>query len=148
MLARSCRYRLVLSRLRAVLRAVCRRVLDVRASRERGDGINRRGETVSTATRGPCVGSTPCVAWGDDFSYQWTEGTWALVLGYGSLYNHARPASVRYEHDTTHLVMRYVALRDISAGEELTIDYAPHGGPVWFEVKQEARDPWHATVKP
>ncbi len=69
------------------------------------------------------------------------RSTQALALGYGSLYNHANPASMRYETDGEALVMRFIAVRDIAAGEELTINYNADGGaPVsdedwWFEEK-------------
>lgn len=67
--------------------------------------------------------------------------TQALALGYGSLYNHANPSNLRYETDRERRVMRYVAVREIAAGEELTINYnADDGAPVsddewWFEEK-------------
>jgi hypothetical protein len=63
----------------------------------------------------------------------------ALVLGYGSLYNHANPSNMRWEADRPALVIRYVADRDIGNGEELTINYNSAGGGTtsesdwWFE---------------
>ena len=65
----------------------------------------------------------------------------ALALGYGSLYNHANPANMRYEADGEALLMRFVAVREISADEELTINYNADGGGAesgedwWFEEK-------------
>jgi SET domain-containing protein len=67
--------------------------------------------------------------------------TQAFALGYGSLYNHASPSNLRYERDAHALVMRFIAVRDVEAGEELTINYNSDGGaPVsdddwWFEEK-------------
>lgn len=69
-----------------------------------------------------------------------TRNTQALALGYGSLYNHANPASLRYEADGSGLLLRLVAVRDIAAGEELNINYDVAGGEAepgdeyWFEV--------------
>jgi hypothetical protein len=79
-------------------------------------------------------------------AYHWEvpEGeaaTQALALGYGSLYNHANPSNLRYETDGEALVIRFIAVRGIEAGEELTINYDADGGaPVsedewWFEDK-------------
>ena len=52
----------------------------------------------------------------------------ALALGYGSLFNHDNPANLRYEADPANLALRFIATRDITTGEELTINYnAPHG---------------------
>ena len=54
----------------------------------------------------------------------------AMALGNGSLYNHARPPNMTYAVDQAKRTMRFVATRDIEAGEELTIDYrACAGGP-------------------
>ena len=78
------------------------------------------------------------------FHWEVPEGaaaTQALALGYGSLYNHASPSNLRYETDAQALVIRLVAVRNVEAGEELTINYNADGGaPVseedwWFEEK-------------
>lgn len=60
----------------------------------------------------------------------------ALALGYGSIYNHAHAPNARYEPEPPD-VLRFVATRDIAAGEEITINY--HGertepGELGFEV--------------
>jgi len=52
----------------------------------------------------------------------------ALALGYGSLYNGANPASLRFERDPGAGVIRFVAARDIVKGEELTINYSAADG--------------------
>ncbi|MBL8328384.1 MAG: SET domain-containing protein-lysine N-methyltransferase [Rubrivivax sp.] len=63
----------------------------------------------------------------------------AVSLGYGSMYNHANPSSLRYEADARGAVMRYIAVRRIEVGEELTINYSGDGGhheaedDHWFE---------------
>ena len=51
------------------------------------------------------------------------EQSCCLVLGYGSMYNHDNPANLRYEADAPSLAMRFIAVRAIRAGEELTINY-------------------------
>lgn len=71
-----------------------------------------------------------------------SAATQALALGYGSLYNHANPANLRYETDGSSLVLRLVTVRDISPDEELTINYNADGGAAvsdedwWFEEKK------------
>lgn len=70
--------------------------------------------------------------------------THALALGYGSFYNHDNPASLRYEAVAADDLIRFIAVRNIAAGEELTINYCAEGGaPVsdegdnwWFEDKK------------
>ena len=57
-----------------------------------------------------------------------------LVLGYGSMYNHDNPANMRYEADLQNLTLKFIAVRPIKAGEELTINYnAIGGGATWNE---------------
>lgn len=51
-----------------------------------------------------------------------------LALGYGSMYNHDNPANMRYEADVALRGLRFVAIRDITAGEELTVNYNAVGG--------------------
>jgi hypothetical protein len=81
---------------------------------------------------------------------RWQDGTTtrAVALGYGSIYNHGNPANLRYAKDPAGRVIRYWALRDIAADEELTINYNSMTGlcapeqETWFErhgVKRSAR---------
>ena len=63
----------------------------------------------------------------------------AIVLGYGSIYNHSNPAGLRCEGDAATSVLRFIAVRDIGADEELTINYNSIGSGVssdnmWFEA--------------
>jgi SET domain-containing protein len=72
------------------------------------------------------------------FNFNKEEGTLALVLGFGSLYNHAKNcnAGYRLHHETK--TMEYYALEDISAGTEICINYAGEYGneyKEWFESR-------------
>ncbi len=61
-------------------------------------------------------------------------GTLAVAHGYGSMYNHNNPANMRYEAVPSEALLRFVAVRPIDAGEELTINYNAYGGvPEWNE---------------
>ena len=57
-----------------------------------------------------------------------TNPSYALSLGYGSLYNHDNPANMRYEAIPEDSTIRYIAVRDIKNDEELTINYNAGGG--------------------
>jgi uncharacterized protein len=62
----------------------------------------------------------------------------AIALGYGSLYNHSYTPNAKYIKNWDEQVIRFVALRDIEAGEEITINYngSPEDKtPIWFEVR-------------
>lgn len=54
----------------------------------------------------------------------------ALALGLGSLFNHSSSRrNVYHEFDFANQCIRFLAVRDLVAGEELLIDY----GCVWFD---------------
>ncbi|KAJ2027588.1 hypothetical protein H4S03_008189, partial [Coemansia sp. S3946] len=60
-------------------------------------------------------------------------GGFALALGLGSMFNHEPFGceNIGFTRDTGAGLIRYTALRDIVAGEELCICYGPN---VWFDV--------------
>ena len=74
-----------------------------------------------------------------------TKQSHCLALGYGSLYNHGNPANMRYEGDDEAKVLRFVAIRPIEPGEELTVNYSAEGGGHeseendWFAKMGETR---------
>ena len=51
------------------------------------------------------------------------EHCYALCLGYGSLYNHSNTPNVDHQLYPNDSRMSYIAIRDIEAGEELTVTY-------------------------
>lgn len=72
-----------------------------------------------------------------DYVYTWDDDHVALALGYGSLYNHSFEPNARYIDDEP-CVKQYFAIRDIAAGEEITVNYNAEPDdltPVGFEVK-------------
>ena len=79
------------------------------------------------------------LAWGED-----VEGglgpqkDCAIGLGYLSLYNHSETPNVTFEHRYDADEIAVHALRDIAAGEELTINY---GVTLWFERAPQPRPP-------
>ncbi len=54
-------------------------------------------------------------------SENWKEH--ALVMGYGSFYNHSENPSVDWVTDESNRTFKFFAIRDIKKGEELFIDY-------------------------
>ena len=72
-----------------------------------------------------------------DYVFAWDEQQVALALGFGSLYNHSFSPNARYE-DWGRNKKRFIAITDIAAGEEITINYngAPaDASPVDFQVR-------------
>ena len=63
----------------------------------------------------------------------------AIVLGYGSLYNHSYQPNARYVRRIRERLLDYIAFDDIAPGEEITVNYngSPHEeDPVWFPVAE------------
>lgn len=74
------------------------------------------------------------------YVFEWEEGTVGLALGFGSMYNHSYTANGRYD-DVGKQTKLYTAVRDIAAGEEITINYNGEEGnttDVGFDVKPPA----------
>ena len=75
--------------------------------------------------------------------FNWGKGIdstpiFALVLGYGSIYNHSDHPNLRYRADHSGQTMIFTATRDINHGEQLTVSYdqvaegAPPRKESWF----------------
>lgn len=57
------------------------------------------------------------------YYYEWNEGNVVIILGYGSIFNHSYTPNCYYHRDFAKKELQYIALRDIKAGEELTVNY-------------------------
>lgn len=73
------------------------------------------------------------------YPYDWesSPGDFALVLGLGSLYNHAARPNAGNQERPDLGAMDFIALRNIRKGEEITVDYASGEGAsaLWFRVR-------------
>ena len=73
-----------------------------------------------------------------DYYFIWdlNEGSSAIALGYGSLYNHSSSPNAEFETDHSSRMIKIIASRDIEAHEEICLDYTSglkteHG--LWFD---------------
>jgi SET domain-containing protein len=115
--------------------------VEVRRVRGKGRGVFARrpietGEVIETCPvlvlPADSVEDVPAGIGGHVF--EWGRGK--LALGYGSLYNHSYRPNARYV-DLAGRTKVFTALRDIAAGEEITVNYNGEPGdetPVGFEV--------------
>jgi SET domain-containing protein len=74
-----------------------------------------------------------------DYIFEWGEqrDRCCVAMGYVSLYNHRSPSNCEYFMEYEEEIMFVKTVRDIRAGEELTINYNGSSGnsdPVWFEA--------------
>ena len=58
-----------------------------------------------------------------NYTFTWCGGRQAIVLGYGSLYNHSANPNADFLRFCSLHEIRFVAVRDILIGEEITFDY-------------------------
>jgi SET domain-containing protein len=58
----------------------------------------------------------------------------AIALGYGSLYNHSPDPNAEFTPDFGDDTILFIALKDIAAGEEITVDYQAGASErsLWF----------------
>lgn len=71
-----------------------------------------------------------------DYVFPWGEEH-AMVLGFGSLYNHSYTSNARYRRDFENRQMLYVAVKPIAKDEEICINYNGDPNdpePVWFDA--------------
>lgn len=74
-----------------------------------------------------------------NYIYEWGKGTVGIALGFGSIYNHSFNPNARYD-DVGRMTKVFTSLRDIRAGEEITINYNGDENdrtPVSFSVVED-----------
>ena len=76
-----------------------------------------------------------------DYYFIWgqQEEACAIALGYGSLYNHSYRPNAFYLPDFEGKALHFMALRDLKAGEEITVNYNGHPSDeeeVWFMARR------------
>jgi len=76
-----------------------------------------------------------------DYIFTWEAGQVALVLGYGSLYNHAAYPNAfwRLRTDKKNPAVELFAKKDIKAGEEIFIKYHPYSDSLEFIDEKESK---------
>src|SRR5881296_1803041 len=75
-----------------------------------------------------------------DYAFDWGEHDEqaAIALGYVSIYNHSYAPNAQLEELLDELMMEVIAIRDIEADEEITINYngdPEKQDPLWFTEK-------------
>jgi SET domain-containing protein len=71
-----------------------------------------------------------------NYYFSWERHS-ALVLGYGSLYNHSYQPNARFVRQFKEEAMDFIALRAIATGEEIVINYngdPTDDSPLWFHA--------------
>ncbi len=75
-----------------------------------------------------------------DYYFIWgkNDESIAIALGYGSIYNHSFEPNAEYVPNYEDAQLEFYALRDISEGEEILVNYngTPKSEkPIWFEAE-------------
>ena len=87
-----------------------------------------KGETVEVCPTLELADSESVGRLGDYVFGTEDEQVVLLILGFGSLYNHSSDPNLEYVQDAPDAII-FLTLREVEAGEELTIDY----GVEWWE---------------
>ncbi|MDB9512992.1 SET domain-containing protein [Kamptonema animale CS-326] len=73
----------------------------------------------------------------DKYYFNWEDSQLAIILGFGSIYNHSFQPNAVYVKNFEQMALEFWALHDIIEGEEITINY--NGNPedktplIWFD---------------
>jgi uncharacterized protein len=78
------------------------------------------------------------------YAFDWGEKDEhaAIALGYISIYNHSYSPNAQLEQMLEELMMEIIAIKDIEAGEEITINYngePENQDPLWFTQRTQRR---------
>lgn len=102
-------------------------LIEIRLSKGKGRGVFAK----HSIDRGAVIERVPLlfVTWKQvedselaHYVFDWNTRKAVLALGYGSLYNHSFQPNARYDDVGRH-TKEFTALRNIAAGEEITINY-------------------------
>jgi uncharacterized protein len=105
-------------------------LLIVKKSPGKGRGVFARRDI----RKGTTIETVPLIVFDNDevegkkmatYVFEWTKKTSAIALGYGSIYNHSFEPNARY-YDGRNETKDFVAIKDIKAGEEITVNYNGH----------------------
>lgn len=69
-----------------------------------------------------------------DYYFAWGKNG-ALLLGFGSLYNHSDHPNAKVEKSIRNKYATILAIRNIEVDEEIMINYRSGTMPLWFKVK-------------
>ncbi|HEY2889773.1 MAG TPA: SET domain-containing protein [Dongiaceae bacterium] len=107
-------------------------LIEMRQAGSKGRGVFarkliRRGRVIE---RAPVIvmqvrevfGSAPRTTLAD-YVFSWGRGKVAFACGYGALYNHSYQPNAAY-YASSERVQVFVALHNIKAGEEITVNYS------------------------
>lgn len=101
-----------------------------------GDPIEEAPVIAYPAAQKELIGRTALA----DYPFDWSDGGEAIVLGFGSIYNHSYRPNARYRKNFDRLTIDFIALRAIAANEEITVNYngVPEDrSPLWFSPQAE-----------
>ncbi len=79
-----------------------------------------------------------------NYSFEWDDpkciGEYdsAISLSVSQFINHSYEPNIKYDYDYKNKCIKYITLREISKGEEITVNYngePSNDSPMWFEVE-------------
>ncbi len=73
-----------------------------------------------------------------NYYFEWDKNNIAIILGYGSIYNHSYNANAEFDSNPKNKTMFLTAIKNIKKGDEITVNYNGDfndNKKVWFEKK-------------
>lgn len=119
----------------------------IKHTKDKGRGVFTDG----LINKGGIIESSPVIVFEKDdwqyisktdincYCFYWdkTLNDGAIALGYGSLFNHSYDPNAYFIRRIKDNTIDFIALRDINANEEITINYngsENKNAPLWFDV--------------
>lgn len=75
-----------------------------------------------------------------DYAFEYGANHTAILLGYGSLFNHSYSPNATYDINFDNHTFDFYAFTEIKAGEEILINYngdVDCDDPLWFNKREE-----------
>lgn len=131
-------------------------MIEVRTSEISGGEFNRGVFATQDIAKGELLHVAPVIAFPNeehehiektllaDYVFEYGANHTAILLGYGSLFNHSYTPNATYEITFETHTVQFYAYKDIQAGEEIFINYNGDedcDDPLWFMEPSEESEP-------
>ncbi|MFC4775457.1 SET domain-containing protein [Paenibacillus sp. GCM10023252] len=122
-------------------------MIEVKVSKLSGGEFNRGVFATQDFKKGDLIHKAPVIPYVNedhehiektilaDYVYEYGANHTAILLGYGSLFNHSYTPNATYEINFDEHTFDFYAYTDISAGDEILINYngeEDNMDPLWF----------------
>lgn len=131
-------------------------MLEIKTSQLSNGELNRGVFATSDIAKGTLIHIAPVIPYPNedhihiertilgDYAFEYGENHSAILLGYGMLFNHSYTPNTYYELNFDNLSVDFFAHTDVTAGDELLINYngeTDNEDPLWFYEENKETQP-------